>query len=108
MEQLASPGTIRLTAATAALAEGFVDLRTLGQVPVKGLSQPVEAFDLVGVGAARTRLQAAAGRGLTPFVGRTDELAALDRGASWPRPARARSSPWWASRAWASHGCSTS
>jgi pimeloyl-ACP methyl ester carboxylesterase len=79
MEQLASPGTIRLTAATAALAEGFVDLRTLGQVPVKGLSQPVEAFALVGVGAARTRLQAAAGRGLTPFVGRKDELAALDR-----------------------------
>jgi len=79
MEQLASPGTIRLTAATANLAEGFVDLRTLGPVPVKGLSQPVEAFDLVGVGAARTRLQAAAGRGLTPFVGRQEELAALDR-----------------------------
>ncbi|MGH6898188.1 MAG: alpha/beta fold hydrolase [Geminicoccaceae bacterium] len=79
MEQLASPGTIRLTAATARLAEWFVDLRALGQVPVKGLSQPIEAFDLVGVGAARTRLQAAAGRGLTPFVGRKDELAALER-----------------------------
>ena len=79
MEQLASPGTIRLTAATAKLAEGFVELRTLGQVPVKGLSQPIEAFDLVGVGAARTRLQASAIRGLTPFVGRTGELAALDR-----------------------------
>jgi class 3 adenylate cyclase/pimeloyl-ACP methyl ester carboxylesterase len=79
MEQLASPGTIRLTAATANLAEGFVDLHPLGPVPVKGLSQPVEAFDLVGVGAARTRLQAAAGRGLTPFVGRQEELAALDR-----------------------------
>ena len=79
MEQLASPGTIRLTAATASLAEGFVELRALGQVPVKGLSQPVEAFDLLGVGAARTRLQASASRGLTPFVGRRDELAALDR-----------------------------
>jgi class 3 adenylate cyclase/pimeloyl-ACP methyl ester carboxylesterase len=79
MEQLASPGTIRLTAATARLAEGFFELRTLGEVPVKGLSQPIEAFDLVGVGSARTRLQAAAGRGLTPFVGRRDELAALER-----------------------------
>ncbi len=79
MEQLASPGTVRLTAATADLAEGFVELRSLGQVPVKGLSQPIEAFDLVGVGAARTRLQAAAGRGLTPFVGRRDELAVLER-----------------------------
>ncbi len=79
MEQLASPGTVRLTAATARLAEGFLDLRALGQVPVKGLSHPVEAFDLVGVGAARTRLQAAAGRGLTPFVGRQGELATLER-----------------------------
>ena len=48
MEQLASPGTIRLTAATARLAEGFVELRSLGRVPVKGLSQPIEAFDLRG------------------------------------------------------------
>ena len=79
MEQLASPGAIRLTAATARLAEGFLDLRPLGQVPVKGLSQPIEAFDLAGVGAARTRLQAAAGRGLTPFVGRQNELATLER-----------------------------
>jgi class 3 adenylate cyclase len=79
MEQLATPGTIRLTAATARLAEGFVELRDLGRVPVKGLSQPVEAFDLQGVGAARTRLQASAIRGLTPFVGRASELAALDR-----------------------------
>ena len=50
MEQLASPGTVRLTAATANLAEGFVDLRALGRVPVKGLSQPIDAFDLLGVG----------------------------------------------------------
>ena len=79
MEQLASPGTIRLTAATANLAEGFVDLRALGPVPVKGLSQPIEAFDLLDVGAARTRLQASAIRGLTPFVGRGSELSTLDR-----------------------------
>ena len=79
MEQLASPGTIRLTAATAGLAEGFVELRSLGRVPIKGLSQAIEAFDLVGVGAARTRLQASAIRGLTPFVGRASELTALDR-----------------------------
>jgi class 3 adenylate cyclase/pimeloyl-ACP methyl ester carboxylesterase len=79
MEQLASPGAIRLTASTAKLAEGFIELQALGKVPIKGLSQPVEAFDLLGVGAARTRLQASAGRGLTPFVGRSDELTALAR-----------------------------
>jgi class 3 adenylate cyclase/pimeloyl-ACP methyl ester carboxylesterase len=82
MEQLASPGTSRLTAATARLAEGFLALRALGPVPVKGLSQPIEAFDLAGVGAARTRLQAAAGRGLTPLVGRQEELATLQRASA--------------------------
>ena len=108
MEQLASPGTIRLTAATANLAEGFVDLRALGPVPVKGLSQPIEAFDLLGVGAARTRLQASAIRGLTPFVGRRQRTGNARSGARAGRGAgRARWSPWSAIRAWASRGCST-
>ena len=44
MEQLASAGTIRLTAATANLADQFVDLKSLGQVPVKGLSQPIRGI----------------------------------------------------------------
>jgi predicted ATPase len=49
-------------------------------VPIKGLGEPVEVFELVGAGAARTRLEAAARRGLTRFVGRTAELEQL-RGA---------------------------
>jgi len=83
MEQLAAPGSIRLTAGTGHLAEGFVEVRSLGPVPVKGLGEPVEVFELMGAGAARTRLEAAAGRGLTRFVGRSTELEqlrdALDR-----------------------------
>ncbi len=83
MEQLAAPGSIRLTAETLHLAEGFVQVTPLGPVPVKGLAEPVEVFELVGAGAARTRLEAAARRGLTRFVGRTAELEqlrdALDR-----------------------------
>src|SRR5438093_4371 len=80
MEQLAAPGGIRLTAETLRLAEGFVQVTPLGPVPVKGLGDPVEVFELVGAGAARTRLEAAARRGLTRFVGRTAELEQL-RGA---------------------------
>jgi class 3 adenylate cyclase/tetratricopeptide (TPR) repeat protein len=83
MEQLAAPGSIRLTAETLHLAEGFVQVTPLGPVPIKGLGEPVEVFELVGAGAARTRLEAAAWRGLTRFVGRTVELEqlrdALDR-----------------------------
>jgi len=81
MEQLAAPGSIRLTAGTLRLAEGFVQVTPLGPVPIKGLAEPVEVFELVGAGAARTRLEAAARRGwLTRFVGRTTELEQL-RGA---------------------------
>jgi class 3 adenylate cyclase len=77
MEQLAPPGSIRLTAETLRLAEGLVQVTALGPVPVKGLVEPVEVFELVGAGPARTRLQAASVRGLTRFVGRDAELAAL-------------------------------
>ena len=60
MEQLAPPGTIRLTAATLRLVEGFMRVNVLGPVPVKGLPAPVEVFDLVGASALRRRLQTAA------------------------------------------------
>src|SRR3989442_128648 len=48
MEQLATPGTIRLTAATLRLVDGLVQVTALGPVPVKGLAEPVEGFALVG------------------------------------------------------------
>src|SRR5262249_18439557 len=65
MEQLATPGSIRLTAATLRLVEGLVQAMALGPVPVKGLAGPVEVFELVEASAIRRRLQAAAIRGLT-------------------------------------------
>jgi class 3 adenylate cyclase/tetratricopeptide (TPR) repeat protein len=77
MEQLAPPGSIRLTAETLRLVEGFVQVTSLGEVPVKGVTQPVEAFELVGAGAARRRFEAATARGLTRFVGRQQELQVL-------------------------------
>jgi class 3 adenylate cyclase/predicted ATPase len=77
MEQLATPGTIRLTAATLRLVEGLVQVQALGPIPVKGMAEPVEVFELVGASALRRRLQAAAARGLTRFVGREAEVAAL-------------------------------
>jgi len=79
MEQLALPGTVRLTADTVRLAEGYVEVRSLGPIPVKGVSEPLEIFQLTGAGQARTRLQAAALRGLTRFVGRDAEVEHLRR-----------------------------
>ena len=77
MEQLARPDTTALPPGTLALVEGYVQVRSLGPVAIKGLPEPMEAFELLGAGTARTRLQAAATRGLTGFVGRDAEMAAL-------------------------------
>ncbi len=77
MEQLAAPGTVRLTADTLRLAEGFVEVSPLGPVPVKGIKAPVEVYELTGIGPARTSLQAAAARGLSRFVGRKAEMEHL-------------------------------
>ena len=79
MEQLADPGTALLTVATLQLAEGYIEVKTRGAVPVKGLAEPVEVYELTGAGTARTRLQAAALRGLTRFVGRDAEVGHLRR-----------------------------
>jgi len=79
MEQLAPAGTVRLTGETVRLAEGYVEVRSLGPISVKGLPNPIEVYELTGVGMARTRLQAAAVRGLTRFVGRDAEVEHLRR-----------------------------
>jgi class 3 adenylate cyclase/tetratricopeptide (TPR) repeat protein len=77
MEQLAEPGSILLSSATLELAEGYVEVKPLGPLPVKGLPAPVEVYELVGAGAVRSRLHAAAARGLTRFVGRDSEVDQL-------------------------------
>jgi class 3 adenylate cyclase/tetratricopeptide (TPR) repeat protein len=77
LEQMATPGTILITADTLRLAEGFVQTQMLGATSVKGLAAQIEVFELTGASPARSRLQAAAARGLTRFVGRDAELETL-------------------------------
>jgi class 3 adenylate cyclase/tetratricopeptide (TPR) repeat protein len=79
MEQLAPPGSIRLTADTLRLVEELVQVNALGPIPVKGLSEPVEVCELVGATALRQGFQARAARGLAPFVGRQADLEALQQ-----------------------------
>jgi len=79
MEQIADPGAIVIAPETLALAEGYVEVKSLGPVPVKGLVEAVEVYEVTGAGPARTRLQAATRRGLTRFVGRDAEVEQLRR-----------------------------
>ena len=79
MEQLATPGTIRLTVDTLRLAEGYFEVRSLGLAPVKGLEQPIDIYELIGARPRSSRFHAAAARGLTEFVGRENELEVLSQ-----------------------------
>ena len=72
MEQMAKPGSMLVTGETLKLAEGYVQVRPLGAVPVKGLETPTQVYELTGIVPARSRLQASAARGLTRFVGRDE------------------------------------
>jgi len=82
MEQMALPDAIFISADTARLTEGAVQIESLGPTPVKGLTAPVPVYRLTGAAALHTRLSASAARGLTPFVGRQEHLDLLRQAMS--------------------------
>jgi class 3 adenylate cyclase/predicted ATPase len=79
MEQMATPGSILITAYTKKLTEGYFELKALGTATIKGVETPLAVYEVLGAGPLRTRLQVAARRGLTRFVGRQQELEQLQR-----------------------------
>ena len=90
MEQMAMPGSIMMTADTLQLAEGYVQVKSLGPVSVKGINQPVAVHEVTGAGLVRSRLHAAAARGLTRFVGRDAETEQLRKALEQARPGMVR------------------
>ncbi len=81
MQTLAMPGSVVVSENTRKLVEGYFQLKALGPSRVKGVSEPVEVYEVLGLGPLRTRLQRSAGRGLSKFVGREREMDALKRAA---------------------------
>jgi predicted ATPase/class 3 adenylate cyclase len=79
MEQLAAAGAVCVSESTAKLAKGYVKLRDLGTAPVKGVSAPVQVFELEGMGELQTRFDVSRSRGLTEFVGRDEDMAVLEQ-----------------------------
>jgi TOMM system kinase/cyclase fusion protein len=77
LQGLAEPDTVVISAATYRLIEGLLDCRNLGVRAVKGVSSPVQVYQVVGESDARSRLEVAATKGLTPFVGREEEVGLL-------------------------------
>jgi class 3 adenylate cyclase len=103
MEQLAPPGSIRLTAEALRLAEGFVQVAPLGPIPVKGLADPVEVFDLLAGPPPPARASRPPPPRVSPASwGATPSWRPSARPSPRRTPATARWWPWWGRPAWAS------
>src|SRR5207244_1787933 len=88
MQAIAPTGSISITEHTRRLVEGYFQLKSRGPTRVKGLAEPINVYEVTGLGPLRTRLQRAAARGLTKFVGREREMGALKHAAEQARAGR--------------------
>ena len=88
MQTLAPTGSIAITEATRKFTAGYFELKALGPTRVKGVSEPVNVYEVLGLGALRTRLQISAQRGLAKFVGRDQEIEQLRRAFALSRSGR--------------------
>lgn len=78
MEEMADSRQTLLTAGTFHGAQQFVEGRSLGQRPVRGISGSVEVFQLIGLRHAPASERFRSGPKLSPLSGRARELAALE------------------------------
>jgi class 3 adenylate cyclase len=82
LQTLATPGSTVISGHTRRFVEGYFQLKSLGLTRVKGVSEPIDVLEVAGLGPLRTRLQVAARRGLTKFVGREREMEVLRHAAA--------------------------
>jgi class 3 adenylate cyclase len=108
LQTLAAPGSVVIGESVRRFVEGYFQLKPLGASRIKGVSDPVNVYEVTGLGPLPTRLQRSAGRGLTKFVGRAREMDGLDTPLGWPDRGTGRSSLLWRTRGWASRGCFSS
>jgi predicted ATPase/class 3 adenylate cyclase len=80
VQAAAEPDTVVISAATYHLIEGFFECQSLGAHALKGISRTLELYQVMHESTARSRLDVEAGFGLTPLVGRKQELGLLLEG----------------------------
>jgi class 3 adenylate cyclase/predicted ATPase len=79
LQALAEPGQVVISQGTQRLTAGLFDYQDLGRVTLKGLVEPVQAWQVTGASAVRSRFEAQHATNLTPLVGREEELELLLR-----------------------------
>src|SRR5580704_15950425 len=88
IQTLADPGATAISESTRRLVEGYFVLKPLGPARIKGVTDPVNLYEVTGLGPLRTRLQRSAGRGFTKFVGRQREMDAMKAAAEQAKAGR--------------------
>ncbi|HJZ04529.1 MAG TPA: adenylate/guanylate cyclase domain-containing protein, partial [Patescibacteria group bacterium] len=83
LQGLAEPNTVVISSATYRLVEGLFDCQDLGLHTLKGVSAPVQMYRILGESAVRSRFEVAVSKGLTPLIGREQEVELLLK--SWER-----------------------
>jgi class 3 adenylate cyclase len=77
LQGLAAPDTMLLSEATYRLVEGYVAVETLGPQALKGVAAPMPVYRVLEESGAQNRLEVWAARGLTPLVGRDQDIGLL-------------------------------
>src|SRR2546427_678555 len=77
IEGLAAPNTVAISEATSRLVEGYFDCQDLGAQTLRGVAQPLQVYRVLGESGVHSRLDVAVTRGLTPLVGREQEVGLL-------------------------------
>ncbi|MGH7802705.1 MAG: ATP-binding protein, partial [Candidatus Binatia bacterium] len=83
LQSIAAPGTVIISDSTHRLVRGFFEVRTLGPLAIKGKAEPITAYEVLSESDVATPMTIAEARGMTPLIGRTEELAQLV--ACWSR-----------------------
>jgi class 3 adenylate cyclase/tetratricopeptide (TPR) repeat protein len=78
MEAVAATGSIAITEHTRRLVEGYFALNSRGPTKVKGVTEPVNVYEVMGPGPLRTKLEVSRARGFSRFVGRESDMQTLD------------------------------
>jgi class 3 adenylate cyclase/tetratricopeptide (TPR) repeat protein/energy-coupling factor transporter ATP-binding protein EcfA2 len=79
LQSLAEPDTVMLSAATQRLVAGLFECQDLGPQTLKGISTPLSLYRVVRESETQSRFEAAVSKGLTPLIGREEELGLLRR-----------------------------
>jgi class 3 adenylate cyclase len=77
LQHLAEPNTLVISVATQQLVAGYFRWKALGAHMLPGLAQPLEVYRVLGASGTQSRLEVAATHGLTPLVGRAQEVGLL-------------------------------